>query len=170
MNSAGLSNRRREKRNQSNKGVHTHPMPTLSLSLFVRIMLPTVVVVACATSSPGVASAQEAAPRPCDVYASTTPCVAAISTTRSLYKAYTGPLYQVTRKSDKTNTDIGLLPGGYANAAKQDSFSTTSRRITTTLPLRLPGEQRAVLARTATIFRRLPTLFLRPCLDTRFTA
>ncbi|KAG5992685.1 Alpha-L-arabinofuranosidase, partial [Claviceps lovelessii] len=33
---------------------------------------------------------------PCDIYAGGgTPCVAAHSTTRALYKAYTGPLYQV---------------------------------------------------------------------------
>ncbi|MGH9600644.1 MAG: arabinofuranosidase catalytic domain-containing protein, partial [Terracidiphilus sp.] len=56
------------------------------------------------------------------IFASATPCVAAYSTTRSLYSAYTGPLYEVTRESDKTSTNIGLLPGGYANAARQNSF------------------------------------------------
>jgi hypothetical protein len=39
-----------------------------------------------------------------------------------LYHAYTGPLYQVTRQSDKAHADIGLLPDGYANAAAQDAF------------------------------------------------
>jgi hydrogenase expression/formation protein HypE len=34
--------------------------------------------------------------------ASATPCVAAYSTTRALYAAYTGNLYQVTRQSDGT--------------------------------------------------------------------
>ena len=60
--------------------------------------------------------------KPCDVFASGTPCVAAFSTTRALYTAYTGPLYQVTRASDNTTLDIGLLSDGYANAAAQDSF------------------------------------------------
>ncbi|GGA56504.1 hypothetical protein GCM10011507_04780 [Edaphobacter acidisoli] len=78
-----------------------------------------------------VASAQSVKPRPCDLFGSKTPCVAAISTTRALYKAYTGPLYQVTRQSDKTSIDIGLLHGGYADAAKQDAFcADTSCTIT----------------------------------------
>ena len=61
---------------------------------------------------------------PCDIYAAAgTPCVAAHSTTRALYAAYNGPLYQVKRASDGTTTNIGTLAaGGYANAAAQDSF------------------------------------------------
>ncbi|PBP17454.1 putative fungal alpha-L-arabinofuranosidase [Diplocarpon rosae] len=44
---------------------------------------------------------------PCDIYASGgTPCVAAHSTTRALYSAYTGPLYEVKRGSDNTTTII----------------------------------------------------------------
>lgn len=79
----------------------------------------------------GAASAQTVSPRPCDVYASATPCVAAFSTTRALYRAYSGPLYQVTRESDKAHTDIGLLRDGYANAAAQDKFcANTSCTIT----------------------------------------
>ena len=76
----------------------------------------------CVASVPGTASAPGAASRPCDLLASATPCVAAISTTRALYVGYTGALYQVTRQSDKTSADIGLLPDGYANAGAQDSF------------------------------------------------
>jgi hypothetical protein len=68
----------------------------------------------------GVASAQAA--RPCDLYAAKTPCVAAMSTTRALYRSYKGPLYQVTRKSDGKTKDIGLLPDGVAKAAEQDEF------------------------------------------------
>ncbi|MFC8850771.1 MULTISPECIES: arabinofuranosidase catalytic domain-containing protein [unclassified Micromonospora] len=62
--------------------------------------------------------------RPCDIYASGgTPCVAAHSTTRALYAAYDGNLYQVRRSSDNTTRDIGLSgAGGTANAATQDSF------------------------------------------------
>ncbi len=68
----------------------------------------------------------------CDIYASAgDPCVAAHSTTRSLYAAYNGPLYQVLRQSDGQTLDIGVVqasatpvpdPGGYADAAAQDRF------------------------------------------------
>jgi Alpha-L-arabinofuranosidase B, catalytic len=62
--------------------------------------------------------------RSCDIYATGgTPCVAAHSTTRALYAAYNGPLYQVRRSSDNTTRDVGVVSaGGYANAAAQDSF------------------------------------------------
>ncbi len=71
-------------------------------------------------------TAQAASSLPCDIYAATgTPCVAAHSTTRALYAAYSGALYRVARASDGAATDIGTLtPGGYANAAAQDSFCT----------------------------------------------
>jgi len=70
------------------------------------------------------APAQAATSGPCDIYAAAgTPCVAAHSTTRALYAAYDGPLYQVKRASDGATTDIGpLSAGGYANAATQTSF------------------------------------------------
>jgi len=97
-------------------------MPLKSASLFGNILSLTVLLCAFAMNPASVASAQKATPRPCDLFASATPCVAAISTTRALYSAYTGPLYQVTRQSDKTHTSIGLLPDGYANAAAQDTF------------------------------------------------
>ena len=83
-------------------------MQLKSQSLFGKILSPTVVIFVFAVTPIGVASAQTVTPRPCDLYASATPCVAAFSTTRALYSAYTGPLYQVTRQSDKTYTDIGL--------------------------------------------------------------
>jgi non-reducing end alpha-L-arabinofuranosidase len=61
---------------------------------------------------------------PCDIYAAAgTPCVAAHSTTRALFAAYSGPLYQVRRSSDNATTNISpLSAGGVANAATQDSF------------------------------------------------
>ena len=66
---------------------------------------------------------------PCDIYADDgCPCVAAHSTTRALYAAYNGPLYQVMRQSDGKTLDIGVVqpsegdPGGYADAAAQDEF------------------------------------------------
>jgi non-reducing end alpha-L-arabinofuranosidase len=60
---------------------------------------------------------------PCDIYADgDTPCVAAHSTTRALYSAYDGALYQVQR-ADGTTTDINAVSaGGIADAASQDSF------------------------------------------------
>src|SRR3984957_16061336 len=82
-----------------------------------------------ATSGPAGAAAQVAssssssAARPCNIYAAGgTPCVAAYSTVRALYRTYHGPLYQVTRVSDGTKASIGTLPDGYANAAAQNSF------------------------------------------------
>src|SRR5437868_6314528 len=82
------------------------------------------------------ALAQSTAPArpkgPCDVYAAgNAPCAAAHSTTRALYAAYNGPLYQVLRQSDGKTLDIGVVQptsspvpdaGGYANAAAQDTF------------------------------------------------
>ncbi|MFF5289436.1 arabinofuranosidase catalytic domain-containing protein [Paractinoplanes globisporus] len=70
------------------------------------------------------APAQAATTGPCDIYASGgTPCVAAHSTTRALFGAYTGPLYQVRRASDNTYRSIAPLgAGGYADSASQDSF------------------------------------------------
>jgi hypothetical protein len=74
--------------------------------------------------TPSRAATQE----PCDIYAAaSTPCVAAHSTTRALYAAYDGPLYQVKRFSDNTTTDVyPLAAGGYANAATQDSFCAST--------------------------------------------
>src|SRR5580658_1437853 len=68
--------------------------------------------------------ARAATQGPCDIYAAGgTPCVAAHSTTRALYAAYDGPLYQVRRASDSTTTNIGpVSAGGVANAATQNSF------------------------------------------------
>src|SRR5580700_7945473 len=69
-------------------------------------------------------TARAATQEPCDIYAAGgTPCVAAHSTTRALYAAYNGPLYQVRRASDAATTNISpLSAGGVANAAAQDSF------------------------------------------------
>jgi non-reducing end alpha-L-arabinofuranosidase len=63
---------------------------------------------------------------PCDIYASgNTPCVAAHSTVRALYKAYSGSLYQLMRASDSTTKDVPVLtPGGFVNTSVQDAFCT----------------------------------------------
>jgi hypothetical protein len=69
-----------------------------------------------------VGAAPAASQGPCDIYAAGgTPCVAAHSTTRALYGAYSGSLYQVRRSSDNTTRDIGVT-GGYADSGAQDSF------------------------------------------------
>jgi non-reducing end alpha-L-arabinofuranosidase len=97
-------------------------MQLKSSSLFGKI-LPSIGISFAVTVAPAhISPAQMVAPRPCDLYRSTTPCVAAFSTTRALYSAYTGPLYRVARQSDKTFADIGLLADGYANSASQDTF------------------------------------------------
>ena len=79
--------------------------------------------------------AQAASPGPCDIYAAGgTPCVAAHSTTRALYASYNGPLYQVRRASDNTTRNIGVLsPGGYADAAAQDSFCANTTCLITVI-------------------------------------
>ncbi|MFG6199658.1 arabinofuranosidase catalytic domain-containing protein [Nonomuraea sp. JJY05] len=81
----------------------------------------TLIAAACLV---GGGTAQAATSQSCDIYAAGgTPCVAAHSTTRALYGAYNGPLYQVRRASDNTTRDIGVLSaGGVVDAAAQDSF------------------------------------------------
>ncbi|KAJ4349504.1 uncharacterized protein N0V89_008120 [Didymosphaeria variabile] len=65
---------------------------------------------------------------PCDLYsAGGTPCIAAHSTTRALYSAFSGSLYQVKRGSDNTTTNIApVSAGGVANAAAQDTFCAST--------------------------------------------
>ena len=70
--------------------------------------------------------AQASADGPCDITGKAgNPCVAAHSTTRALYAAYDGPLYEVTRSSDGKSADVGVLAaGGFANIATHDAFCT----------------------------------------------
>ncbi|MFT4029144.1 MAG: arabinofuranosidase catalytic domain-containing protein [Protaetiibacter sp.] len=72
----------------------------------------------------GAPAAQAAGSGPCDIADTAgTPCVAAYSSVRALYQAYNGPLYEVTRQSDGTSTNVvTLAAGGYANASAQDAF------------------------------------------------
>lgn len=93
------------------------------------LRLPVAAVVLVVGSSLGLAGTAQATgigpggPLPCNSYGfAGTPCVAAYSTVRALSTAYNGPLYQVTRASDNGTLDIGLLPGGIADAAAQDAF------------------------------------------------
>jgi non-reducing end alpha-L-arabinofuranosidase len=80
-------------------------------------------------------TSQAAGTLPCDIYATAgTPCVAAHSTTRALYGAYNGSLYQVRRSSDNTTLNIGVLSaGGYANAAAQDTFCSGTTCVITVI-------------------------------------
>lgn len=75
-----------------------------------------------------VATGSLVAAGPCDLFSSGgTPCIAAHSTTRALYSAYAGSLYQVKRGSDNTTTNIApLTAGGVANAAAQDTFCAST--------------------------------------------
>ncbi|ESZ95663.1 alpha-L-arabinofuranosidase B [Sclerotinia borealis F-4128] len=75
-----------------------------------------------------VATSSLVAAGPCDIYsAGGTPCVAAHSTTRALYSAFNGALYQVKRGSDGATTNIApRSAGGVANAAAQDNFCAST--------------------------------------------
>jgi hypothetical protein len=63
---------------------------------------------------------------PCDIYAAANAtCVAAHSTVRALFGAYSGNLYQIKRASDGMTKDIpALTAGGFADSAAQDAFCT----------------------------------------------
>jgi hypothetical protein len=90
------------------------------LALAATVTLAAGALLAVGAGTPSRAATQG----PCDIYATAgTPCVAAHSTTRALFAAYSGPLYQVRRSSDNTTTNISpLSAGGVANAGAQDSF------------------------------------------------
>jgi hypothetical protein len=61
--------------------------------------------------------------KPCDIYAAgNTPCVAAHSTIRALFGAYSGNLYQVKRADGMTRDIPVKSAGGFADSAQQDSF------------------------------------------------
>ena len=61
---------------------------------------------------------------PCDIYNSGgTPCIAAHSSTRALYSAFSGALYQIQRLTDGATQDISAKSaGGVADSGSQDSF------------------------------------------------
>ena len=98
-----------------------------SISLTQRWVVPAAAfVLAAALAIPGFSAtaARAATTGPCDIYASGgTPCEAAYSTTRALFAAYSGPLYQVQRASDSTFLNVGLeSAGGVVNVAPENSF------------------------------------------------
>ena len=93
-----------------------------------RVRLAATCLLAAAIALPALGAAATAtaatAPLPCDIYASGgTPCEAAYSTTRALFEAYDGPLYQIQRASDDGYLNIGLeSTGGVVDSAPQVSF------------------------------------------------
>jgi hypothetical protein len=103
----------------------------------LRMMLVTVLalaglIAAARPAAAGIEAAPARAKGPCDIYAAAgDTCVAAYSTTRAMYAAYDGPLYQIKRQSDGKFLNIGVVrpaatpvpdAGGYADAAAQDAF------------------------------------------------
>src|SRR4051794_30422875 len=111
----------------------------LLLTLAVALAVPPAAMILAQQAGAGAAG--KARPQgPCDVYAAgNAPCVAAHSSTRALFAAYNGPLYQVLRQSDGKTLDIGVVQpnaqdgGGYADAAKQDEFCANTYCWITTL-------------------------------------
>jgi Alpha-L-arabinofuranosidase B, catalytic/NPCBM-associated, NEW3 domain of alpha-galactosidase len=106
--------------------------------LALALMVPVATLMIAAQS--GVGRNRPRPQGPCDVYAAGgAPCVAAHSSTRALYAAYNGPLYQVMRQSDGKTLNIGVVQpsatdaGGYADAAAQDSFCANTYCWITTL-------------------------------------
>src|ERR1700744_2437018 len=98
-----------------------------SISLARRwVVLAAAIALAAALAIPGFSAtaARAATTGPCDIYAAGgTPCEAAYSTTRALFEAYDGPLYQVQRASDSTYLNVGLeSAGGVVNVAPENSF------------------------------------------------
>src|ERR1700679_1455607 len=91
---------------------------------WVALIAAVVLAVALALPAFSAAPARAATLEPCDIYASGgTPCQAAYSTTRALYEAYDGPLYQVQRASDSTYLNVGLeSTGGVVNVAPENTF------------------------------------------------
>jgi non-reducing end alpha-L-arabinofuranosidase len=60
---------------------------------------------------------------PCDIYKTGgTPCVAAHSTVRALFGAYSGKLYQIRNAAGTTKDINAVTAGGVADATAQDTF------------------------------------------------
>ena len=100
--------------------------------LALALVLAPAATVALSAPAPASTPTPLAGTGTCDIYAAGgTPCVAAHSTVRALYGAYTGNLYQV-RRSDNATRDIGVLAeGGVADAAAQDSFCANTSCVIT---------------------------------------
>ena len=146
----------------------------LMLSLVLTIVGATLTMAQQAPGGSGVPPLRSQGP--CDIYASAgDACVAAHSTTRALYAAYNGPLYQVLRQSDGKTLDIRVVepaaspvadPGGYAGRSRTrigsapapiaGSVSSTINLPGTTISLRLPVAGSAARPSEASTPFRLP--------------
>jgi hypothetical protein len=106
-------------REQLASNITSPPLLTRAMS---RAVAAAAVVALTAAATPARAAAT--AEGPCDILGKAgNPCVAAHSTTRALFAAYSGPLYNVTRASDGKSTTVGVLKaGGYANIAVHEAF------------------------------------------------
>ena len=97
---------------------------------FNRLLSCMIAALAFVTLVTGIgASAASAATRegPCDILQRAgTPCVAAHSTTRALYRRYAGPLYEVQRSDGRLRDIRTVESGGVADAAAQDVFCKDS--------------------------------------------
>lgn len=88
-----------------------------------RVAAALVLAVCSAGALPPARAVAAIGPRPCDLYLrGGTPCAAAYSTTRAMYAAYVGPLYQLRRASDGALSDVGVAASGYVDAAAQNRF------------------------------------------------
>ncbi|HTB63444.1 MAG TPA: arabinofuranosidase catalytic domain-containing protein, partial [Opitutales bacterium] len=112
----------------------------LLIMLTLALSLPVATMFVVKAAGVGANAAQPRPEGPCDIYvAAGDPCVAAHSTTRALYAAYNGPLYQIMRQSDGKMLDVGVVKpsgtdvGGYADAAAQDNFCANTYCWITTL-------------------------------------
>jgi non-reducing end alpha-L-arabinofuranosidase len=127
-------------KSKKNKRINMKKKSRFLTILALALILPVAMIMMMAMSGVGHNAAPVRPEGPCDIYAAAgTPCVAAHSTTRALYKSYNGPLYQVRRQSDGKTLDIGLArsgegdPGGYADASAQDAFCANTVCWITTL-------------------------------------
>jgi hypothetical protein len=100
-------------------------MPRLSaLALIVRATTSAAVMLAAAAAAAATTTEVTTTEGPCDILGKAgNPCVAAHSTTRALFAAYDGPLYNVTRSSDGRSMNVGVLkPGGFADISTHEAF------------------------------------------------
>ena len=115
----------------------TNPVPTSfalnGVSCTGDVQTPPPSTTPSTTPTPSISPTPAATDRPCDLYAAGgTPCIAAHSTVRALFRSYSGNLYQVRRSSDSTVRNIGVLgAGGRADAAAQDSFCANTSCVIT---------------------------------------
>ena len=92
------------------------------LSAFEQMLLLRAIFIVCTLSA--VYANNTVDNLPCDIFKEAgTPCVAAHSTVRALYKSFSGSLYSVRRQKDDKSLDIGVKTvGGFANSTAQDLF------------------------------------------------